>query len=965
MKKIFPAIIILLISLTFKIYATHGVYNVLNYGADNTGVNDSYPAFAAAVADIVNGHVKNACVYIPGGTYRLDDQIHMRVSSYVNNALYTKFGLTILGDGIDNTVINVNNTNGFFWLDMEIDRNQVVFNVNDLTIAAQKQGSGSALKLTKVKLGVKPYRQVNFENIFIKSSDGSSYFDYGLYIYGPWYPVFKNVTVLGATNSFSMSQGFRGNDMYQAIMENIHIENAEYGIWHQGYTNPEDGIIDSLVTKNTKTGARIIPDNGTGIWDCEPAFHVWNSNIEYQEYGIWFSGVRQTFVHKNKFNLIGALPNSIAVFYDITSQGICYDNQFVNNSESASDKFIYFNNNFGYNFSLKNSFLGSGYGVYNFEYYFYNFAATNAYSSETIWHYDIHDTLITLDESQSTDILLDDDFDVASGGDINHELTRQKGYDATVSYSQFNTIALVTNAGTSAGRCKIPITSSSATYLSLQNNFTSAPNFSIEYDLIRLNGTTTREDDISFGANSLGGHAINNNGGIDIKFFEDGRYYVIVSGTGNNPTGIFSFSELDAGVNSELAIKITVSQSGFSGSGNAKVNLYINDKAYPLLSKAETNYTLVLENCLDNNYICFWGNSPVYELDNLMIKGIEDLTPAVIVTNMNAAVEFETTEYSFGGFVNGNVIGKINWSNQLTTEQGSFASEESWELQNIPIAVGSNNFTFTVTNINSEISTDTVIIFRNQDTNEYQTIFLDTFTVTSGGDANHQYDYGRQSGIAAPVDYNQFNTVVILTNEGTSAGKCRIPITSGGATYLSLKYNFTNSSNFSINYDLIRLNGSSTKEDDISFGTDVRGGHAQSGNGGVDIKFFENGNYHVTINNGVLTGVFHFPELDASSNAELNIKIDSFQDSFGAADGYVQMKINGTAYPLVSVGTTNYTLALGSGLNNNYICFWGNSPVYEIDNVCLKETMPIPEPAIYGLVIFLVSIYFYKREYNL
>lgn len=58
-------------------YRAADVANVLNFGADPTGVFDSAPAINAAAAVLASGSTRHKAVYLPTGTYRVNSQINL------------------------------------------------------------------------------------------------------------------------------------------------------------------------------------------------------------------------------------------------------------------------------------------------------------------------------------------------------------------------------------------------------------------------------------------------------------------------------------------------------------------------------------------------------------------------------------------------------------------------------------------------------------------------------------------------------------------------------------------------------------------------------------------------------------------------------------------------------------------------------------------------------------------------
>ncbi|MCK5852037.1 hypothetical protein KAH27_03320 [bacterium] len=409
MKKYISIILLFLLSVfSYKAIAVQGVFNVADYGADLTGKKDSSSAIYSAIKAATRNKSHHFCLYLPKGKYLIKKQIHLKLP-YVKNEMGVRCGVTLTGDGIGKTIIKVNNNDGFFWLDMSNIQNQITFNVSDMSIIAGKSKSGTAIKFTKKKWGVKPYRQCVFKNLNIRGANPNAFFSCGLYISGPWYPIFQNIKISGAKNcklKYAMDTGFYGDDMYQPILNNVDVENAVNGIWHQGHTEPEDGIIYKSDLINTKYGVKIFPRMGSD-W-AEPGFHVWDSNIQYQKKGIWINGARQTFFHANNFYRLpseNAYKSSMAIWYEYSSQGICDENMFVSNIKDNKNIFIQTDAYVGYIYSFNNVFAGYGCAFNNTSSNlfhpgdlvtkFCNFSADNSYLINVIPEKDKHGLLIS------------------------------------------------------------------------------------------------------------------------------------------------------------------------------------------------------------------------------------------------------------------------------------------------------------------------------------------------------------------------------------------------------------------------------------------------------------------------------------------------------------------------------------------------------------------------------------------
>src|SRR4029077_13245379 len=53
------------------------VVNILDFGADPTGVSDSAPAIINAAATVSADNARQKAVYVPAGIYRVNSQIHL------------------------------------------------------------------------------------------------------------------------------------------------------------------------------------------------------------------------------------------------------------------------------------------------------------------------------------------------------------------------------------------------------------------------------------------------------------------------------------------------------------------------------------------------------------------------------------------------------------------------------------------------------------------------------------------------------------------------------------------------------------------------------------------------------------------------------------------------------------------------------------------------------------------------
>ncbi len=217
------------------------------------------------------------------------------------------------------------------------------------------------------------------------------------------------------------------------------------------------------------------------------------------------------------------------------------------------------------------------------------------------------------------------------------------------------------------------------------------------------------------------------------------------------------------------------------------------------------------------------------------------------------------------------------------------------------------------------------------------TLFDDTFTVSGGGDINFEHNAaGRQFGSAAPLSYNQPEVGFTVTNGGPNAGKANVITGAGQVRYLNLNHNFTESGNFSVEYELTRLNSpDSPYWGSMAIGTDAVYQYPHNvGVNGLEIRLWNHGFMWVSLN-GVRILDIQYPELTVASNQTLKLKLVVSQPDFsGAEDAQIAMFINDKAYPMrIAAGTNIYTITNPGGFANNYINFIVAETDANIDNL--------------------------------
>ncbi|MCP4607805.1 MAG: hypothetical protein GY845_03710, partial [Planctomycetes bacterium] len=118
--------------------------------------------------------------------------------------------------------------------------------------------------------------------------------------------------------------------------------------------------------------------------------------------------------------------------------------------------------------------------------------------------------------------------------------------------------------------------------------------------------------------------------------------------------------------------------------------------------------------------------------------------PFVDVTNDNATVTYDVTNYPIGGTNNIHVVGVMSWVNSLGGS-GTLPAATPWEISGIGLSVGANVITVTGTNVFGEPASDNVTITRGgagtgrpfvDVTNDNATVTYDVTSYTIGGTNN-------------------------------------------------------------------------------------------------------------------------------------------------------------------------------------------------------------------------------------
>lgn len=275
-------------------------YNIVEFGADSTGVGDSSPAFDSILAAAVGK--KQIEVYIPSGRYRISKRISIDSTLFFGYNFHR--GLVIRGAGQDVTELVCDNDDGGLYFKGKT--NLLSVTIRDMSIVANREGEGTAIEFNNANPGDHHSRMLQLKDVLIRGEKHSSgYFQNGVMCYNAWYPSFERVEITsryGAnTAGITMGHGIYLEDSYSPLITDCYIwGKVEYGITYKAVLKyPEDGIVDKSYIVGADHGVYIdLKDSPQ--WS-EPAFRITNSHINYTINGVFLKGIRQVNISHNLF----------------------------------------------------------------------------------------------------------------------------------------------------------------------------------------------------------------------------------------------------------------------------------------------------------------------------------------------------------------------------------------------------------------------------------------------------------------------------------------------------------------------------------------------------------------------------------------------------------------------------------------------------------------------------------------
>ena len=267
--------------------------NLVAYGADPSGANDSYPAWVAAVAALPP---QGGSIYIPTGKYKF-------LTSPGYTFTTTPAAIKVYGAGPEATIVSFPSSYGFFFTyDGSLDS----ANVTDMTITTGAQGAGVGITLSQPVAancaGI--YSPSHVERVTFRGSDnvgigGNDYWVYGVLVNGVSGFDGHDITVwggvqtgVGVTIAGYTSGG--GCQVTASSITNLLSDNNAYGVLIG--TKVQGVQMSRLNITNAAIDGIQVQAGGTGLADIS----VTNSQFDVGQWDVnVLSGVEGIAVFGN------------------------------------------------------------------------------------------------------------------------------------------------------------------------------------------------------------------------------------------------------------------------------------------------------------------------------------------------------------------------------------------------------------------------------------------------------------------------------------------------------------------------------------------------------------------------------------------------------------------------------------------------------------------------------------------
>jgi len=298
---------------------------VADFGAVADDGLDDAPAFQDALEFLKNNG--GGTLHIPAGVFLFNARAAMSLGD---------LKLTIQGDPLGGTELQVDNPDGLFKLAHSVRHQQI--NVYDLYITALREAAGTAIEVTSPQGGVQDKRVVTLRNIHIRGRDGGpEYFNRGIVINGLYRPLIEDCSV-ARTPSADMSDtspnfltevGIDVTDCYAPVIERCTVTGADVGCRYDTSNPPEDGAVRDSTMDYCRIGVRYFFANEAG--EREETFWVSNSDIRARDAGVEVKGRRILNLSGNTFRRLSASHALKDVTMENVSLGFVMNNTFEGN----------------------------------------------------------------------------------------------------------------------------------------------------------------------------------------------------------------------------------------------------------------------------------------------------------------------------------------------------------------------------------------------------------------------------------------------------------------------------------------------------------------------------------------------------------------------------------------------------------------------------------------------------------
>ncbi len=275
----------------------------------------------------------------------------------------------------------------------------------------------------------------------------------------------------------------------------------------------------------------------------------------------------------------------------------------------------------------------------------------------------------------SAELWLSDNFNVAGGGDLNHDVEggRQNGTYSPYYYTLIWHPSSVTNAGPYAGKCNMEgVVPHPGAMVSIDDNMIDSHSYTVEYEL----------DHYSGGAGNWFGMVIGKDApempdtgtGIGLEFFNDGSYvfFSYTNTMADFPAGTLAYP---------VKIKVCVKQAAIGQ--NAFVSMFVNGNAYPVetpFNKAVHTYPYGFT----NNYITWGTLTPAKAtMDNFRLSSAEN-TIAQVSSWTGDADSGISSNKIYTHAINLNLQTNVSINDVLFEGTGTELAGSNWMLRTAP-----------------------------------------------------------------------------------------------------------------------------------------------------------------------------------------------------------------------------------------------------------------------------------------